>query len=149
MRAGDRHIQQKLAEHASRLEVKLNQANLMLANLQDENDSSPSLLSASTPQTDGKRAALKQFNPDEVPTVSDEISGTKGTNGTVKDGKEEGTKRQDTRAEVGGEDSRRGEKSGEGTDSDSNGDSASGSGEASGDGRGSEEDGTDSDEESD
>lgn len=65
---GDKHVQQKLAEHASKLEVKLNQANMMLSNLQDAN--SNALPSASTPQTDGKRAALKQFNPDEVCTVA-------------------------------------------------------------------------------
>jgi hypothetical protein len=61
VRQGDKHVQSKLAEHASRLEVKLNQANVMLANLQDEQHGEDSTL--------GKREALRQFNPPIAPTV--------------------------------------------------------------------------------
>lgn len=67
MRSGDKHVQNKLAEHASRLEVKLNQANVMLSNLQDDQGSA---LVNNVDSTQGKRAALQQFNPEIVPTVA-------------------------------------------------------------------------------
>lgn len=61
MRKGDRLVQNKLAEHASRLEVKLSQANVMLANLGDDEGSEDT--------TRGKREAPRQMNPLNVPTV--------------------------------------------------------------------------------
>lgn len=62
VRAGDKHVQNKLAEHASRLEVKLNQANRLLTNLQEQD-------APHDDGTRGKREALRQFNPSVAPTV--------------------------------------------------------------------------------
>lgn len=63
VRTGDKHVQNKLAEHASRLEVKLNQANRLLTNLQEQD-------APHDDGTRGQRAALRQFNPSVAPTVA-------------------------------------------------------------------------------
>lgn len=63
VRAGDKHVQNKLAEHASRLEVKLNQANRLLTNLQEQD-------APRDDNTRGQREALRQFNPQVAPTVA-------------------------------------------------------------------------------
>jgi hypothetical protein len=59
VRTGDKHVQNKLAEHASRLEVKLNQANQMLENLRGDDSRDET---SGTESTAGKRAALQQFS---------------------------------------------------------------------------------------
>lgn len=82
VRAGDKHVQNKLAEHASRLEVKLNQANRLLTNLQEQDAPHDN-------ETSGRRAALRQFNPSVAPTVAgigppvEERRGSSGTAGAA------------------------------------------------------------------
>lgn len=68
IREGDKHIQTKLAEHASQLEVKLNQANMMLAAMHDDaNEGTGERPSAE------KHEALRSFTPNS--SVGEEVEG--------------------------------------------------------------------------
>jgi N-terminal C2 in EEIG1 and EHBP1 proteins len=62
IRDGDKHIQAKLAQHASKLEVKLNQANQILASLHDDSAKSNDFAGESPRQ----HAVLRFFSPQKA-----------------------------------------------------------------------------------